>query len=464
MNSGALGKYLPAALAVAGGVAILVWLIGPGAPIAERKPGLDGDTGAGSGAAGKWDGKVVRGNAAPAELSGAWPRFRGPNWDNICPDPTPLAKSWPPGGPKVLWNIEVGEGFAAAAIWKGRVYVMDYDRATGADALRCLSLTDGQEIWRYTYSSKTKRDHGMSRTIPAVTEKYVVAIGPKAQVICVDPLTGELKWRLNLVQEFNAEVPPWYMGQCPYIENDRLILGTGGNALVVAVDCLTGKVLWKSPNPNRWNMTHSSIAPFDFQGKRMYAYCGSGGVAVVAADSGQILWETNSWKITIANIAMPLVVGEGRLFFSGGYNAGCMMVQLKPAGTGDRLVADMIFRLEAKVFGAEQHTPILYQNHIIGVRPDGQLVCMDLNGKMVWQSGPANRFGKGPYLIAQDLIYLMDDDGTLTMAEASTTAYKPLGKAKILEGPDAWGPLALADGRLIVRDNFRMACLEVGGK
>ena len=58
----------------------------------------------------------------------------------------------------------------------------------------------------------------------------------------------------------------------------------------------------------------------------------------------------------------------------------------------------------------------------------------------------------------------LDDDGTLTLAEASTTAYKQLAKAKILEGPDAWGPLALADGRLIVRDNYKMACVDVRGK
>jgi outer membrane protein assembly factor BamB len=278
----------------------------------------------------------------------------------------------------------------------------------------------------------------------------------------VDPVSGELKWQLNMVREFGTEIPPWYAGQCPYIENDRLILGTGGGALVAAVDCFTGRVLWRSPNPNRWQMTHSSITPFDFKGRHLFAYCASGGVAAVADADAAVLWETNSWKITIANISTPLVVGEGKLFFSGGYNAGCMMVQLNEEG--GKLTASTLFRLEAKVFGAEQHTPVFFKNHLFGVRPDGQLVCLDLSGKIVWQSGPANRFGKGPYLIAQDLIYVMDDNGTLTLAEANTSGYKPLARAKVLEGPDAWGPMALAGGRLIVRDNFKMACLEVGGK
>ncbi|MCX8157569.1 MAG: PQQ-like beta-propeller repeat protein [Verrucomicrobiae bacterium] len=459
MTEGSLAKFLPAGMAVAAALALLLWAFGPSVPVTARLPGQDGTEAAAKAAASKWEGKLLTGPGQPADIPGAWPRFRGPQWDNICTDPTPLARSWPENGPPVLWKIDVGEGFAAAAIWNGRVYVMDYDRASESDALRCLSLGDGREIWRYTYPSKTKRDHGMSRTIPAVTEKYVVAIGPKCQVICVDPLTGELKWQMNLPREFGTEVPPWYAGQCPYVENDKLILGTGGSALVVAVDCLSGQIVWRSPNPNRWQMTHSSIAPLTFKGRRMFAYCASGGVALVADGTGEILWETNAWKITIANIAMPLVIGEDRLFFSGGYNAGAMMVQLREQG--GRVVGETLFRLEAKTFGAEQHTPILYRGHIFGVRPDGQLVCLDLNGKIVWQSGAANRFGKGPYLIAQDLIFLLDDNGTLTLAEASTTGYKPLARAKVLEGPDAWGPLALVNGRLVLRDLYKMACLDV---
>ena len=113
------------------------------------------------------------------------------------------------------------------------------------------------------------------------------------------------------------------------------------------------------------------------------------------------------------------------------------------------------------MFGATQQTPIFYQNHIFGVRPDGQLVCLDLNGKVVWASGPKNKFGSGPFLMAQGMIYVMDDNGTLTLAEASTAGYTQLARAKVLEGPDAWGPMALADGRLIARDVNKMVCLDV---
>src|SRR4029078_7150440 len=87
--------------------------------------------------------------------------------------------------PREIWVIDVGEGYAGAAVRNGRVYVMDYDQAKKQDALRCLSLADGKEIWRFAYPVSVKRNHGMSRTVPATTEKYVVSIGPKCQVVCV---------------------------------------------------------------------------------------------------------------------------------------------------------------------------------------------------------------------------------------------------------------------------------------
>ena len=462
MNKTQMAKMVPILVAVLALGVVLGWFFGSsGEGLKERVPGEDRAEGEAVAAGGPtaWDGKLVKGNGAPAKLQGVWPRFRGVNWDAICADPTPLAKSWPVSGPKALWKTDVGEGFAGATIWKGRVFLMDYDRAAGADALRCLSLADGQEIWRYTYTSKTKRNHGMSRTIPTVSDKYVISIGPRCQVVCVDTETGELRWQLNLVREFNTEVPPWYAGQCPFVDGDRLILGTGGDALLVAVDCATGKVIWKSPNPGRWQMTHSSLAPAEFNGRRAYVYCSSGGVAAVAADDGTILWQTRDWKISIANIPTPLPVGDGRVFLSGGYDAGSMMLQVKDVG--GKLAVETLFRLKAAVFGATQHTPIFYQNHIFGVRPDGQLVCLDLNGKVVWASGVKNKFGSGPYLIAQGLIYVMDDNGTLTLAEAGTSSYTQLARAKVLDGPDAWGPMALADGRLIARDVNKMVCLDV---
>ena len=73
----------------------------------------------------------------------------------------------------------------------GRVYLLDYDQAGQADVVRCLSLNDGKEIWRYAYPIRIKRFHGMSLTVPAVTDKYFVTVAPIGHVTCRDSNTGQ---------------------------------------------------------------------------------------------------------------------------------------------------------------------------------------------------------------------------------------------------------------------------------
>jgi len=50
----------------------------------------------------------------------------------------------------------------------------------------------------------------------------------------------------------------------------------------------------------------------------------------------------------------------------------------------------------------------------------------------------------------------------LTLAQVSADGYNQLGQWKVLTGHESWGPMAIASGRLIVRDFTTMVCLDVG--
>jgi len=127
-----------------------------------------------------------------------------------------------------------------------------------------------------------------------------------------------------------------------------------------------------------------------------------------------------------------------------------------------RTVPQTVFRLAARQFGSEQQTPVLWQQHLYAVRQkDQQLVCMDLDGKELWNSG-RDKFGSGPCMIADGLIFVLDDSGVLSIAEATPTAYRRMARAQVIEdGSSSWGPMALVAGRLIVRDSSRMVCVDV---
>ena len=328
--------------------------------------------------------------------------------------------------------------------------------------LRCLSLENGRQIWASSYPVEVKRNHGMSRTVPAVTDQCVVTLGPKCHVMCCNASNGKVLWRKDLVKEYGTKVPTWYAGQCPLIDGNRAIIAPSGSALMIAVDLASGKVAWQTPNPRKWTMTHSSITPMSFAGKRMYVYCGSGGVAGVSAADGKLLWDTTEWKVSTATVPSPIPIGDGRIFLCGGYNSGALMLRLVQSGV--QIAAQVAFRLKVDVFGSDQQTPILYQNHLYGVVPNpaGQLACLDLNGKRLWTSGRTSTFGLGPYVMAGGLLYVLGDKGDLALVEPSPAGYKQLARAKVLTGSDAWGPMAITAGRLLARDLTTMVCLKVG--
>jgi outer membrane protein assembly factor BamB len=471
MKESAIAKIIPVGLAVVAVVSLYVWLgADAGVDIEQRLPGGDNrpkET-VDENEPVKITGTLLTSDGVPADLPGAWPRFRGANFDAISSENTALARTWPADGPGLLWSVDVGEGYGGAAVLAGRVYVLDYDRENQADVIRCLSLADGEEIWRYSYPVKVKRWHGMSRTVPAVTDEYVVTIGPKGHVTCLDSTTGEFRWMLNLVREFGTKVPQWYAAQCPLIDNGRAIIAPAGDALMIAVDCATGQIVWETANPDKWVMTHSSIIPMEFNGTRFYVYCGGdkarGGIVGVSAQDGTVLWKTDKWKLR-TNVPSPVVIGDDRIFLTAGYGQyenGCMMLRLSEIDGS--IAAQPVFMHQTDVFGSMQQTPIFYDGHIYGVGMDKQLACLDPQGNVVWTSTSANKFGYGSYVIADGLIYVLNDSGVLSLVDARPSGYVQLGQAKVLDGIESWGPMAIASGRLILRDLKRMICLDVAGQ
>jgi outer membrane protein assembly factor BamB len=405
----------------------------------------------------------------PSSLPGAWPAFRGPDANNVVAESPALADSWGPEGPKVLWKVPVGDGYASPTVLNGRVYLMDYDVEKRMDAIRCLSLDDGREIWRRSYGINIKRNHGMSRTIPAVTEKYLVVMGPKCHVLCLDTETGDYRWGIDLQKDYGTKEPLWYTGQCPIIDDGKAIVAPcGTDVLMMAVDCETGEVLWKAPNPHGWNMSHSSVVAMTLLGKRMYVYGALGGMVGVSAEpdtAGQILWEI-PWDAKVV-APSPVQVGDDLIFNTAGYGRGSRLLRLSEAG-GKMAVEVVYDRPPAEVLSCEQQTPIFMDGLLYGIMPKdagslkGQFVCYRPDGTLVWSSGQDNRFGLGPFLVADGKFFILDDEGTLTMADATRPEFVRLGQADVLEGHDAWGPLALAGSRLLLRDLNTLACVELG--
>lgn len=404
------------------------------------------------------------------ELTGTWPRFRGADFDNIKKEGHALIDGFGPEDPKIEWSVELGEGHAGPAIYKGYVYLLDYDEELKADMLRCFSIKDGTELWRRWYNVKIKRNHGMSRTIPAVTEDYILTIGPRSHVMCMERETGDLLWGLDVEKEYQTEVPFWYTGQCPLIDNDRAIIATGGKALMIAIDCATGELLWETPNPNAIKMSHSSIIPWTYQGTRMFVYSGVGGVTGIAADgerAGEVLWQSLKWGCSVV-APSPVCFPDGKVFLTAGYGAGSQVFQVSKS-QDDFIVEQLYAYKPNEGLACEQQTPVVYDGLVYGILPKdagierNQFVCVkpDDFREFVWTSGKTHRFGLGPYMIADGKFYILNDDGTLTIAKPDTQSFVILDQIRVFDAHDAWAPLAIADGYLMLRDARTMICMDI---
>ncbi|MHB9031117.1 MAG: outer membrane protein assembly factor BamB family protein, partial [Candidatus Latescibacterota bacterium] len=451
----------------------LFLIANPAADFVELVPGMDNRPASLSTDGGEIPMNAVYAafNGTPSSIQGNWPRFRGADFDNISKiEDVRLAESWGKDGPPILWSASLGEGHAGPAVANGRVYLLDYDEESRADILRCFSLDDGREIWRRGYTVYIKRNHGMSRTVPAVSGRHVVTIGPKCHVMCVDSETGALKWNIDLVKEHGAETPLWYTGQCPLIDDSLAIIAVGGKSLVIAVDCETGEVVWETPNPHGWKMSHSSIIPYTIHGKRMYVYCALGGVVGISAQketAGQVLFQTDLWNKNVV-APSPVYLGNGKLFITSGYGAGSIMLDI--GLVSNEFTVKSIQEIKPNEgIASEQQTPLYHNGYLFSILPKdagplrNQFVCYhpDNIGKLVWSSGTTRRFGLGPYLIADNKFFILSDEGVLTIMRADAKEPIFLAQSKILDGHDAWGPMAIVNGRLLARDSRRMVCVDV---
>jgi hypothetical protein len=131
-------------------------------------------------------------------------------------------------------------------------------------------------------------------------------------------------------------------------------------------------------------------------------------------------------------------------------------------------------------FGAHTLPPVLvngyfYVHYGTNERRDG-LVCMSMDGQIKWKSGRSPEFNKGSMIYADGLLLATDGAKKLFLIEPDPTAFKPIASAELLKpggvdtsngmtnfgGPTQnWAPIALADGKLIIRDQSQLFCVKV---
>jgi outer membrane protein assembly factor BamB len=251
---------------------------------------------------------------------------------------------------------------------------------------------------------------------------------------------------------------------------------------VVAYEKLTGNVKWKTPALGEVGYVSPAMVKIAGEDHLVMVTASSGGrgrpvtpgkIVGIHPDSGKLLWEYGDW---VCGIPVPSAVdaGDNQVLVIGGYELGAVMIKVEKKGEGNFSATELFKTVE---FGDQTKPPILYKNHFYAQygtnnRRDG-LTCMSMDGEIMWKTKRDPDFNKGSMILADGLILATDGAKSLYLIDPSPSGFKPLASSELLEaatgndpmasrfGTQNWAPIALADGKLLIRDQSRMLCVKV---
>ena len=402
--------------------------------------------------------------AAMARPAGAeWPQFMGPTGDGIASPEEKIAKSFPAGGPKELWHVTMADGYASPAVAGGKVYVLDRPGEGATEKFRVLDLATGNEEWSVDHEAEAfkKGAYGFTRGTPAVDGTMAYAIGTTGDLTAYDLPGKRLAWKKNLKKDFGARPFNWGFSTSPVVLGEHLIVFTPGSPKsgVVALDKKTGDTVWASEPFGAVDTNTSPVVATIDQVPQILAWH-TGTLAGISPDDGKILWRYD-WKAN-RQIPNPVYLGNGRIFLPTGHKMGCAMVDVKRVG--DQWQVKEVFK-DTRTGGLLSNT-VFYKGFIYINATDKWtgLQCIDMDGNLKWEG--KQKFGYGSMIVVDGTIVIMNgDNGTVFLVEASPAGYKELASAKVFDASkEVWSPLAVASGKLLVRDKATLKCLDVAAK
>jgi outer membrane protein assembly factor BamB len=390
----------------------------------------------------------VRSQAAPALF---WTDFRGPRRDGRY-DERPIRTNWPAGGLTPMWKQPVGGGYASFSIARDRAFTIE--QRGGDEVVAAYDVLTGRELWTNAWPTLFTEFMGGDgpRATPTWFDGRVYALGARGELRCLDDASGKVLWRVNILEDSDAQNLDWGMAAAPLIVDDTVIVLPGGRngQSVVAYDRRTGKRAWSALDDKAG---YSSPMLVRLAGARQVLVFSASRLMGITPDSGEVLWEYPWTTMSDVNVSQPLLVGDNRVFLSSGYGTGAAMLEI--TGGEGRLAVREIWRntrMKNRFTSSVLHEGIIY-----GL-DESILAAVDAaTGELKWKAG---RYGYGQVLLASGHLIVLTEDGNLVLVKANPDRHEELVQFPVLEGK-TWNHPAMAAGYLLVRSLAEMAAFDL---
>lgn len=402
-------------------------------------------------------------NVTPPDPLAGSPQWRGASRKGVAPAGS-FRTDWDKNPPKELWRVSIGGGFGSCSVVGGKLYVQD--KQEGKERVVCLDTETGKALWEHTYDVGqigTGRGYENGpRATPSVAGNMIFTVGGDGKLLALEAngSTVTQKWHHDLLLEFGARMPEWGVAGSPLVHGDLVIVQPGGkDAAVVAFDKTTGAVKWKAGS-NPPSYSSPVVAPIGGQ-DTVFAFMGDALVAVRPTD-GKVM-DSFKWATDFGgNIATPIIVDE-YVFISSAYNMGCALLRAEKSGADVKLVK--VYERRRNGFQNHHATSVYKDKHLFGThgsQGSGGLKCVDFStGKEVEDWGDV-KIGQASLVLAGDHLILQTANGHVCLVEANPKDYKLIAKTpKVLSGNSNWATPTLVDGRIYLRDEQNVVCLDV---
>jgi outer membrane protein assembly factor BamB len=391
-----------------------------------------------------------------------WPQWLGPTRDGVSAEKVAPWKE----APKVLWRQPVGEGNASPIVAAGRIYLHSKVKGKDEEEVLALNAADGKEVWRKTYARAAFRSaYGNGpRATPAFADGKLYTYGITGVLTCWDAAKGDQLWQVDALKKFAAPNIRFGASCSPLLEGKSVVINVGAKgASVVGFARDSGEVLWKSGDDGA-----SYSSP----------------VAVGKGKERQIIVLTQA-------AAIGLDPADGTRFWSYPFQDRLFESSCTPAVTGDLLLLSAISRGSAGVRLAtsegkptasevwKQPELTSYFSTPVAVGPDhfymvaarlnifnldaseADLRCIETkSGKSAWTRKKVGKYHAALLRTGNDKLLMLEDGGDLVLIDPDPKEYKELARAKVC-GP-TWAHPALAGGKLYLRDDKEVLCVQLG--
>jgi outer membrane protein assembly factor BamB len=413
-----------------------------------------------------------------------WPQWMGPTRDDAWNE-TGIVEKFPPSGPKQLWQIPIGGGYAGPAVAGGKVFVTDFVKASGdvkndpmarvelagKERVLCLRASDGKELWKHEYDCPYNISYPSGpRATPAVSGGKVYTLGAEGNLFCLDAETGKPLWSKDLKKDYKIDAPYWGFCGHPLIDGQRLFCLVGGpGSVAVAFDKDTGKELWRA-----LSATEPGYCPptmIEAGGKRQLLIWHPQALNSLNPATGEVYWSEKLEPSFGMSVTAPQKSGD--LLYASGIGKCAALFKLdrhKPA-----VEVEWVAKPNMAVF-CSNSTPIIDGEVLYGNDCDsGGLRAVKLaTGERLWETFQPTtgerRLPHGTAFLTKNgnRYFLFGETGDLIIARLTPEKYEEISRAHLLDPTNeafnrsvVWSHPAYANKCIFARNDKEVVCYSL---